>query len=137
MTFVTYLRLSDSINSDWFPFVKLVSDWLTGFVLIGRDTNWKPGLDRVLSNADINGQRQKLLIAGFTMTQIENIFDDEIELMKTKCENSEIDFLFVLDGSGDRNDDSKTSVLRHHNGHIDVGDGFWRPNLLVTSLRYW
>ena len=137
MTFVTYLRLSDSINSDWFPFVMLVFDWLTGFVLIDRDTNLKPGLDRVLANADINGQRQKLLIAGFTMTQIENIFDDEIELMKTKCENSEIDFLFVLDGSGDRNDDSKTSVLRHHNGHIDVGDGFWRPNLLVTSLRYW
>ena len=48
------------------------------------------------------------------MTEIENILDDEIEVMKTKCENSEIDFLFVLDGSGDRNDDSKASVLRYH-----------------------
>ena len=48
------------------------------------------------------------------MTQIKNILDDEIELMKTKCENSAIDFLFVLDGSGDRNDDSKTSVSRYH-----------------------
>ena len=76
--------------------------------------NRKPVSDRVLANADINGQRQKLLIAGFTMTQIKNILDDEIELMKTKCENSAIDFLFVLDGSGDRNDDSKTSVSRYH-----------------------
>ena len=67
-----------------------------------------------MTNADINGQRQKLLIAGFTMTQIENILDDEIEVMKTKCENSEVDFLFVLDGSGDRIDDSKESVLRYH-----------------------
>jgi len=48
------------------------------------------------------------------MTQIENILDDEIEVMKTKCENSEVDFLFVLDGSGDRIDDSKESVLRYH-----------------------
>ena len=76
--------------------------------------NWKPVSDRVLANADINGQRQKLLIAGFTMTQIKNILDDEIELMKTKCDNSAIDFIFVLDGSGDRNDDSKTSVSRCH-----------------------
>ena len=22
-------------------------------------------------------------------------------------------------------------------GYIDVGDGCWRPNVLVTSLRYW
>ena len=69
-----------------------------------------------MTNADINGQRQKLSIAGFTMTQIENILDDEIELMKTKCENSEMDFLFVWDGSGDRNDDSKASVKISYSG---------------------
>ena len=23
------------------------------------------------------------------------------------------------------------------NGYIDVGDGCWRPNMLVTSLRCW
>ena len=23
------------------------------------------------------------------------------------------------------------------NGYIDVGDGCWRPNVLVTSLRCW
>ena len=22
-------------------------------------------------------------------------------------------------------------------GHIDVDDGYWKPNVLVTSLRYW
>ena len=82
---------------------------------------WKPISDGVLTNADINGQRQKLLIAGFTMSQIENILDDEIEVMKAKCENSEIDFLFVLDGSGDRNDDSKESVLRYHIRELHFG----------------
>ena len=24
-----------------------------------------------------------------------------------------------------------------HSGYIDVGDGCWRPNVLVTSLRCW
>jgi len=30
------------------------------------------------------------------------------------------------------------SNIRHqHKGYIDVGDGCWRPNVLVTSLRCW
>ena len=45
------------------------------------------------------------------MTQIETILDEEIELMKNKCQNGAIDFLFVLDGSGNRNDDSKAKVV--------------------------
>ena len=32
---------------------------------------------------------------------------------------------------------SINKVLRGLSGYIDVGDGCWRPNVLVTSFRCW
>ena len=110
MTFVTYLRFSGSINSAWFSNSDVSFMKQLCFSRIERYL--EPISDGVLSNADINGQRQKLLIAGFTMSQIKIILDEEMELMKNKCHNSVIDFLFVLDGSGNRNDDSKAGSFK-------------------------
>ena len=31
----------------------------------------------------------------------------------------------------------KMMLIGNSQGHIDVGDGCWRPNVLVTSLRCW
>ena len=32
---------------------------------------------------------------------------------------------------------SASRMRRRSRGYIDVGDGCWRPNVLVTSLRCW
>ena len=111
MTFVTYLRFSGSINSAWF-FNSDVRSMVNEIWFSRIECYLEPISDGVLSNADINGQRQKLLISGFTMSQIKIILDEEMELMKNKCKNSVIDFLFVLDGSGNRNDDSKAGGFK-------------------------
>ena len=33
--------------------------------------------------------------------------------------------------------ESFDKVTGSYNGYINVGDGCWRPNVLVTSLRCW
>ena len=56
------------------------------------------------------------------MSQIKIILDEEMELVKNKCKNSAIDFLFVLDGSGNRNDDSKAGGFKIFNKNDGFGD---------------